>query len=402
MEQSKDKYKIYKVIMLVILTAFITFLITSIGVYTYMKNNGEIATISSNSSSISSKLAKFRALIDEYYLGEVDETALEEGAISGYIAGLGDPYTEYIPADEMEDYTADILGNYVGVGIYMIADEESGRIQVLSPIKDSPAEEAGILPGDLIIKVDDVEYTADDMTQAANEIKGEEGTTVKLEILRGEETLEFELTRTKVDTNPVVGEVLENNIGYISLTSFDEDTAERFKEKFEELQEQNISSLIIDLRNNGGGIVEEATTIANYIADKGSTLLITTDKDGNEEITTAEEDPIIDMPIVILVNENSASASEILAGALKDLEKATLVGTTTYGKGVIQQFLSLSDGSGLKITTEEYYTPNRDKINGVGIEPNEVVELPDSVENPLLVEEDEDTQLQKAIEILSD
>ena len=339
-------------------------------------------------------------MIDKYFLGNVDENKLEEGAIKGYIEALDDPYTEYISKEDMKDYTSEILGNFVGIGIYMVKDETNNKISVLSPIKDSPAEKAGILPGDLIVKVDGVEYTADDMTVAANKIKGENGSSVKLEILRDGKTLTFDIKREKIVTNPVVAEKLENNIGYISLSSFDEETSKSFEKKFEELKSQNITSLIIDLRNNGGGIVDEAIEIANCIADKDSTLLITVDKNKKEEITKSKKDPIINMPIVVLVNENTASASEILAGALKDLNKATIVGKKTYGKGVIQQFITLSDGSGLKITSEEYFTPNRTTINKVGIEPNEVVELPDSVKNTLTVDKKDDTQLQKAIEII--
>ena len=217
---------------------------------------------------------------------------------------------------------------------------------------------------------------------------------------RGQEIKTFEITRKKITTNPVIAEKLDNNIGYLEVTSFDENTAENFKSKYEELKAQGIDSLIIDLRNNGGGLVEEALKIADYIVPKGKELLVTVDKDGKEKVEKSKEDVLIDMPIVVLVNKNSASSSEILAGALKDLNEATIVGTTTYGKGVIQQFLTLRDGSGLKVTVEEYYTPNRTKINGVGIEPNEKIELPETITNPLTVERKDDTQLQKAIELL--
>ena len=209
-----------------------------------------------------------------------------------------------------------------------------------------------------------------------------------------------EIKRENIVVNPVEGEVLSDNIGYIEFTSFDETTAEDFKAKYEELSKQNIKSLIIDLRNNGGGIVDQALEIADYMTDKDSVLLYEVDKNNKETVKKAKEDPIINMPIIILTNENTASASEILAGALKDLGKAKTVGTTTYGKGVIQQILKLNDGSGLKITIEEYQTPNKNKINKVGIEPDEKVELPDSVSNPFNVQESEDTQLQKAIEML--
>lgn len=403
--EEKKRLRVYKVIMLVVLVAFVTFLITSIGMYQYFTNGDGIrnAMISTDTGSddIADTLDKYKVLIDKYYLGEeVDDETLKEGAIKGYIEALGDPYTEYISKEDMEDYMDDTMGNFVGIGVYMVKDTETNQIMVLSPIKNSPAEKAGIRPGDYIVEVDGNAYTGDDFSNISNKIKGEVGSTVKLKIQRDGETLDFEITRENIKVNPVEGEVLENNIGYIEFSSFDEGTAEEFKNKFNELKSQGITSLIIDLRNNGGGIVDEALKIAGYAVDKGTTLLYEVDKDGNETEEKSEVDKIIDMPIVILVNENTASSSEILSGALKDLGKAKIVGTKTYGKGVIQQILTLADGSGLKITTEEYLTPNRTKINKVGIEPDETVELPDTVENILNVEREEDTQLQKAIEIL--
>ena len=402
--EEKKRFKVYKIVMLVVLVAFITFLCTSIGMYQYFvknktMNNAMFITSSSN-SDIGATLNKYKSIIDKYYLGEVDEEKLKEGAIKGYIEGLDDPYTEYISKEDMQDYLEDTMGNFVGIGIYMVKNAEADKIQVLAPIKNSPAEKAGILPGDLIVAVDGVQYTADDMSVASSKIKGEEGTIVKVEILRGTETKNFELKRENIKVNPVEGKVLSNQIGYIEFSSFDKDTAEDFKAKYEELQKQGIKALVIDLRNNGGGIVDEALTIADYIADKGSILLYEVDKNNEEKVKKSENDPSINLPIVILTNENTASSSEILAGALKDLGKAKIVGTKTYGKGVIQQVLSLPDGSGLKITSEKYLTPNKLEINKVGIEPDEKIELPDSVENILLVEEKDDTQLQKAIEML--
>lgn len=396
------KNRIYKIIMIVAIAVFLTFMVTSISLYTYFVNNPISITSKSSSSSkdIAGTLQKYKEIIDKYYLGDVDEEKLKEGAIKGYIEGLGDPYTEYISADEMEDYLSDTMGNFVGIGIYMVKNTEKGKIQVLAPIKGSPAEKAGIQAGDLILTVDGVDYSADEMTIASNKIKGEEGTTVTIEVLRGTETKKYELKREKVKVNQVEGKVLSNNIGYINFTSFDETTADDFKAKFEELNKQGIKSLIIDLRNNGGGIVDQALQIADYVADKDSILLYEVDKNNKETVKKAKTDPIINMPIIILTNENTASASEILAGALKDLGKAKTVGTTTYGKGVIQQILKLSDGSGLKVTIEEYQTPNRNKIHKIGIAPDEEVKLPDSVTNVLNVTESEDTQLQKAIEML--
>ncbi len=399
MEKEK-KIKVYKILMLVVLSVFITFMITSISLYTYFTKNPISVSAKSNNKDISNKLDKYREIIDKYYLGEVDESKLEEGAIKGYIEGLDDPYTEYISKDDMDTYLDDTMGNFVGIGIYMIKNTKYDKIQVLSTIKGSPAENAGIQAGDLIVSVDGVEYKADDMTAVSNKIKGEEGTKVTVELLRGSENVKYELTRSKVKVNQVEGKVISDDIGYIKFTSFDETTAEDFKKQYQELAKKNIKSLIIDLRNNGGGIVDQALEIADYIADKDSVLLYEVDKNNKETVRKAKTDPIINMPIVILTNENTASASEILAGALKDLGKAKTVGTTTYGKGVIQQILKLNDGSGLKITIEEYQTPNKNKINKVGIEPDEKVELPDSVESIFTIKESEDTQLQKAIDML--
>ena len=403
-ERYLKKQRVYRTVMLIILTAFLTSIFTTVFIvnkYDLDEGNKIISSlINSSNNSLAKTIDYIESILDKYYLNEIDEENAIEGAIQGYVAALGDPYTEYIPKDEMEEYTEKLVGNYVGIGIYMVQNTEKNTIEVLAPIKDSPAEEAGILPGDTILSVNGIEYTGNDMTVAANNIKGQEGTVVKLEILRKQERKTFEIKRRKVSTNPVVAEKLENDIGYIQVTSFDEDTAKQFKDKYEKLKIEGIKSLIIDLRNNGGGLVDEALQIADYIVPKEKELLITVDKEQKEEVKKAEQDPIIDMPIVVLVNEYSASASEILAGALKDLEEATIVGNTTYGKGVIQQFFTLRDGSGLKVTIEEYYTPNRTKINGIGIEPNIKVELPETIENPLLVEKEDDTQLQKAIEIL--
>lgn len=400
------RQKTYKVIMLLILSIFITFIVTSLVMYNYFSDgNSEIkySIVSSKDSEYSDLIEKLEEIdkkLDKSYLGEINKEELIEGAISGYVDALEDKYTTYISAKDMEDYTTDITGKFVGIGIYMTADTEADKILVISPIKHTPAEEAGLLPGDYITKVDGIEYTANDLSVIASKIKGEENTKVKLEILRDGETFEVEITRKTITTNPIETEVLENNIGYMQITSFDNGTADEFEAKYDELKKKNIKSLIIDLRNNGGGLVNEALQILNCVVPKNSTILITVDKNGKEEVTKSSKTPIVDIPIVVLVNENTASASEILSGTLKDLGVAKIVGTNTYGKGVIQQVLTLSDGSGLTLTIEEYYTANKNKIDGVGIKPDVTVELPEDVTNSYLVTEDNDTQLKKAIEIL--
>lgn len=403
------KQKIYKVIMLMVLTAFITSIVTAMYVVKLEGNIQSTGTNTGASSILSSltsetnltkSLKSIEKLVNSKYLNvsDIDETKAIDGAIEGYIDSLGDEYTEYIPADEMKEYTESIMGNFVGIGIYMIQNTEKNLVQVLSPIRESPAEKAGIKAGDLITKVNGVSYTADQMTEMSNTIKGEEGSNVTIEVLRGEQTLTFEVTRAKVNTNPIYSEKLENNIGYLEITSFDEGVAEDFKSKYLALKEQGIKGLVIDLRDNGGGIVDEALKIVDYIVPKNQTTLITVDKDGKEEVSKSKEDRLVEEPVVVLVNSSSASASEIMAGALKDLECATIVGTKTYGKGVIQQLLTLSNGAGLKITVEEYYTPNKTKINKVGITPDYEVLLETSITREPT--DANDTQLNKAKEIL--
>lgn len=403
-ERYLRKQRIYKTIMLIILAVFLTFIITTMYmVNKYNLKQNDISTLlgaTSTDGDLSKDINQIKMILENYYLNDMDEKKMEEGALQGYVAALGDPYTQYITKDEMEEYTVNLTGNFVGIGIYMAANEEKNTIEVIMPIKGSPAEEAGILAGDTIISVDGVKFTGEEVDTVADKIKGKEGSIVKLEILRKQERKTFEIKRRKVITNPIESKKLENNIGYIQISSFDEETAESFKTKFGELKKQEIKSLIIDLRNNGGGLVDATLKIADYIVPKDKNLLITVDKNKKEKIEKAKEDVLIDMPIVVLVNGNTASSSEILSGALKDLGEATIIGTNTYGKGVIQELLSFKDGSGLKVTVQEYFTPNKNKIHGVGIQPDEIVELPETVISPLYVTEDQDTQLKRAIEIL--
>ncbi len=397
----EKRQRIYKIIMLVVLTAVITFITTTLLMYQYVGKDEKVLQITSKTDNISATLASYRRIIDKKFLGEIDEEKMLTETIRGYVNGLGDPYTEYMTKEEMQEFSADVIGNFTGIGIYLTKDTEKNAVVVISPIKDTPAHKAGILPGDIITKVDGVSYTGEQLTEASNKIKGEIGTTVKLELLRDGKVIEVEVKRETIKINHVEGKVLNNKIGYIEFNSFDEGCSDEFKAKVEELKSKNIKGLIIDIRNNGGGLVNESLKIADYLVNKDATLLITTDKNGKEEIDKASLDPIIDVPIVLLTNKNSASASEILAGALKDNGKATIVGEKTYGKGVIQELLTLTDGSGLKITTNEYYTPNRNKINKIGITPDVEVKLDEKVADQLVVEEAKDNQLQKAIEVLS-
>lgn len=399
MEREKVQ-RIYKTIMLVVLVAVITFIGTTVLVYNKLGGLSGIKYVMiGDDGGSSSLLSRLKTVVDKYYLGEYDEEKMKEEAAKGYIEGLGDEYSEYITAEEYEEFSKEVYGSFIGIGIYYgkTIDDE---MVIVETIGNSAAEKAGLQAGDIITKVDDFEVTESTSTdEVSDRIKGEEGTQVSIEVLREEQKLTFNITRENVKLHYIKAEVLENNIGYMKVTSFDEETSEEFKTRLEELLSQNVKSLIIDLRNNGGGIVQEATKIADYLLDKGQKIIITKDKEGNEEITYSEQDKITDLPIVVLTNGYTASSAEILASALKDNNRAQIVGIKTYGKGVIQNVYRLTDGSALKLTTQEYYTALGNKLNEIGIEPNVEVELPDGV-NIYNVPEEQDTQLQKAIELL--
>ena len=397
--KTEKSQRIYKIIMLVVLTAVITFMVTTIALYKTI-GTSNVKYVSTDNSSIGQKIAYYKKFIEENYIYDIDEDKMLESAIKGYFEGLGDEYSEYITKDEMQDYMADATGKYVGIGVYIANNSETNQIMVLMPMKGSPAETVGIRSGDVITKVDGVEYKGEDLSEASNQLKGKEGTKVKIEILRDEETIEVEVERKTIKVNHIESEVLKNDIGYIQISTFDDGCYEEFVENYNNLKSKNIKSLIIDLRNNGGGIVEEATDIADMFVEKGKTLLITTGKENEEEITKAKKDQEIDLPVVILVNENTASASEILTAAISEnVKNVKVVGTKTYGKGVIQSIFTLKDGSGVKLTTNEYYTPNHNSINKVGITPEYVVEFPKE-ESLYTIEQENDTQLNKAIELL--
>ena len=392
--------KIYKVVMLIIITALISSLVTMIVVNEKFTSTTSLKNIASGNGTtgIETALASIRTILEDEYIGELNDEQMLEMAIKGYVAGVGDEYTVYYTPEEMDQEYDTAMGNYVGIGIYMIVNYEEGTITVVEPMEGSPAEEAGIKAEDMITKVEGEEVTAENVSEMSNKIKGEEGTKVKLEITSKDgSSRKVEIERKRIEVSHINSRMLENNIAYIQILDFDGGTAKEFQENYESLKSQGATSLIIDLRDNGGGVVDEAIDILEMICDKGSTLLIETNKKGEETVTKSEENPIIDIPITVLVNGNTASASEILAGALKDNNKATIIGTTTYGKGVIQTLMRLSDGSGLKVTTDEYCTPNRNKINKVGIEPDITVELPDDIEE---LTDENDTQLQRAIEEL--
>ena len=395
------KNYIFRTILTIIITAVITFSITYICIYA--KKGGSnlqsgSAVSSMYSDATSSKLKVIRDKINSEYVGNVDENNLQEYAIKGYVAGLNDVYSEYFTKDEMTEYSNETIGTYVGIGVIMTKDKEKNQIVVYGVTPNSPAEEAGIKVGDVIIKVDGNECTGDDFETIPNKILGKEDTKVSVTVLRDGQELTFDMKRRKIINQTITSELLDNNIGYIYLSSFEDNSYEQFKSAYDDLVSKGAKSLIVDLRNNGGGIVKEATDIGDLFTEKGKVLLIESDKDKKEIKTYSKQDKTINMNVVLLVNEYSASASEILAGILKDdVENATIVGTKTYGKGVIQSLYTLSDGSGLKLTTDEYFTPNHNEINKIGITPDEIV---DDYQFSGKLDKENDSQLKKAVEIL--
>ncbi len=404
MEDKKIKRQnIYKVIMLVILTATITFMLTTMVMYnkfssTYINIGNTTSTTGTTKSDykdLVKTLEAFKTMINQKYIGEVDEE-------KGFVEGLGDPYTEYLPKEEMTEFTEETSSQYVGIGIYLTNDKTTNTILVVGTMNGSPALEAGMQAGDIIEKVNDVAYTGETMDDAIKVLKGEEGTSAKVTVLRDGKEIDLTVTRKKITVEHVSSKMVENNIAYLQVDSFDSGVAESFKKQVTELVNKGAKGIIIDLRSNGGGIVSEATGIADLFLKKDETILITKSKIANEQLTVSKNDAIItDIPVVILVNEGTASASEILAGALKDkYPNTTIVGMKTYGKGVIQTLYSLSDGSGLKITTEEYYTPNHNKINKEGITPDVEVDLTKNAEGKYETEFDKDAQVKKAIETI--
>lgn len=397
MENNKAN-KVYKVVMLILITAIVTFMITSIGMYNYFvkTNQGRIAVVESiekngdDYSTLNAKLQIVKDYLNDNYIGDLNLDKMIEGAIKGYVEGVGDDYTEYLSKDEYEELIVNVTGDFVGIGIYMYKDKENNLV-VLAPIEKSPAEEVGIEAGDVILAINGESCNEMDINVASSKIKGESGSTVELEIQRGTEIFKKTVTRRNVEIKDSSSKILDGNIGYITLASFNTDCSKEIINYMKEFQDKGINSVILDLRNNTGGIVDDAISISELFIEKGNIVLHSYNKAENETIIKSKSGEFKDIKLVVLVNEYSASASEIVTAALKDNKAATIVGTKTYGKGVMQEIQPLFDGA-IKITIEEFKTPNGDTINKIGITPDIVIE--DDV-NTI-----EDEQLQKAIEIL--
>lgn len=401
-----DEDRKYMTRVKVIIAVMITFVITFCGTIflygKYLSNKGLMINSYKSSDSIVDQINALRTVIEEKYKGEIDDDKLTQAALKGYVEGLGDEYTEFLTSDEWEDLDSS-LSEFVGIGVYMSQLKSTNETIIIGTIDDdTPAAKAGIKAGDIIKEINLEDVSTKGSEYISSKIKGIAGSTVKIKVLRGEEELTFDVERAEIKVYKIKHEMLQNNIGYIDFDSFTDTSYNEFKAAYEDLKNNGATSLIVDLRNNTGGYVDSALNIADMFVDSGKSLLITEDKNGNRYTQSSKNSKEIDMPVVVLVNEYTASASEILTGILKDYKLATIVGTTTYGKGVIQEVypdvLGKDIGGALKVTVSEYFTPNGNKINKVGIEPDEKVELDDSESTDIT--KDTDTQLQKAIEIL--
>ena len=375
--------------------------------YKNLKGKIEVESLKGSSKeetikNISSNMKSLRSVIDKMYIGDIDENKLREEALKGYIKGIGDKYTEYFTKEEWGKLNEVVSGEFYGIGVYLELSKDEKNIVITSVMKDSPAEKAGLKSGDILVKVNEKDIDSEDFENITKYIKGEKGTKVKVTVYREKEKIEKEIERQEIKVNSTKHKMLENNIGYIHISTFTEHTDKDFEASYKELENQGMKKLIIDVRFNTGGELEATKKVLEQLLKKDSQIIITRDKEGKEEVIKTKKGTNKNIEIVVLGNNYSASASEILISALVDNKVAKFVGEKTYGKGVIQTIVPLSDGGALKVTTEEYLRQNKEKINKIGITPEFEVKLDlkgIEKENP---DDKKDNQLQKAIDILNE
>ena len=336
--------------------------------------------------------------LDENYLETLDDDELLDGAYHGLVAAVGDKYTRYYDEEEYKEYRESSTGQYVGIGVTVrLADRGGAEITIID--ESGPAYEAGLQPGDILVAADGIDLTGLELEDMVSLIKGEEGTKVEITYLRGNIEKTVSVTRRTIDSKTVAGEMLEEGIGYIAISSFDGVTTDQFKTVLEDLKSQDLQGLIVDLRDNPGGRMDVVQKVTNELVPAGI-ITYTEDKNGNRVIYDSTDDPCLGLPLVVLVNGNSASAAEIMAGAIQDHEVGILVGTTTYGKGIVQVTTFLEDETAIKVTSAKYYTPNGNYIHQIGITPDIEIDLPEGVIYSTLLSKEDDVQLQTALEAL--
>lgn len=358
--------------------------------------------VAPDSRTASKKLAIIEDMIDEMYLDEVEEGKLTESMYAGMINGLGDPYSRYYTAEEYASMMEETEGGYEGIGVVMQQEKESGYITVVRCYEGTPGAEAGMLPGDTLYKIDNQEVTGMELADVADLIRKSEGKTVHIVLVREGEPdyIELDVEKRHVEIPSVSYEMLENQVGYISIFEFTEVTAKQYKAAFENLTQQGMERLVIDLRGNPGGLLTSVCEILDSMLPKGL-IVYTEDKDGNKDEYKSKGKTPIEIPLAVLINGSSASAAEIFAGAIQDYGIGKLVGTTTYGKGIVQKIVPLEDGSAVKLTISKYYTPKGKNIHKTGIAPDVEVKLDESLSKKAAVTKEEDNQLLTALEVIS-
>lgn len=350
------------------------------------------------------RINEVKSMIDKNYYKKADDYDVLMGMLKGAVSSLNDPYSYYMTEDEYKKFNEETDGEFAGLGIYVSGSIDDNLITIVSPMKGTPADRAGLKTDDKIIKINGEDFTADKMDDAVKIMRGKPGEKVKITILRRDKNgkaqfLDFDIVREIIKVQTVSSKFLKDNIGYISISGFDTPTYNDFNKQYKELKKQGMTKLILDLRNNPGGLLTTSTQVVNTFLD-GGLIMYTLDKQNNKETINATKGAD-DIKIVVLVNKGSASASEIVAGALKDRKRATIVGTQTFGKGIVQTVYNMPDGEGLKLTTSAYYTPSGVNIHGKGIAPDVKVELNEEVKTISIDNLDKDNQIQKAIEILN-
>ncbi|EJZ69703.1 peptidase, S41 family [Lachnoanaerobaculum sp. MSX33] len=386
-----------------ILGIMTSFVLVYVG-FAFAFNNGNVLSLFLKRNSkldykkIEEKTSVLQNIIDRYFLFDEDMTKLEDGIYAGMMNGLGDPYTVYYTKEEYKALNEDTEGKYSGIGAVVSQNPNTKIITIVKIFDNSPANDAGLQVGDIIYKIDGEEVAGTDMDiLVKTKIRGEEGTSFKMTVLRGDERkeVELDLTRRSIEVETVAGKMLDNNIGYIAVSQFDAVTSEQFKSNIESLQSQGMTKLIVDLRGNPGGLLDQVVDMLDYILPDGL-VLYTEDKYGKREEYYSDGSHELKIPMVVLVNENSASASEVFTATFRDFEWGTVVGKTTFGKGIVQNVLPLGDGTAVKITTQHYYPPSGYDLHKVGIKPDLEVDLNEGAK----IGTDSDNQLSAAIDIL--
>lgn len=345
-----------------------------------------------------SKMELLMMVIDQYYMNDISVEDMRTGAYKGLLEGLGDPYTCYYTEEEFDALMESTSGTYYGIGAVVQQNLKTMYITIVKPYVTGPAYKAGMLPGDIIYMVDGVDVTGMDINKVVAMMKGPEGTEVKVTVVREGVTdpIELTITRAKIEIETIEYEMLEDQIGYILISGFEEPTPKQFKEAITNLKKQGMKGLVLDLRDNGGGLLDAVVEMLDYILPEGM-IVYTEDKYGNREEYKGTNKDVLELPMAVLVNGNSASASEIFAAALQDYKAATLIGTTTFGKGIVQTILPLTDGTAVKITISRYFTPNGVCIHGKGVTPDIMIELNDELRQMVVIPKDQDNQLEVAV-----